>query len=47
VKFSPESGAAIYSLSISVEIPPNVSLQTVEEKLNQIQDQLNVNITME
>jgi glycine cleavage system transcriptional repressor len=47
VKFSPESGAAIYSLSISVEIPPNVSLQTVEEKLNQIEDQLNVNITME
>lgn len=47
VKFSPESGAAIYSLSLSVEIPPDLSLQTVEQRLNQIEDQLNVNITME
>ncbi|MBI9092366.1 MAG: hypothetical protein JEZ12_24385 [Desulfobacterium sp.] len=47
VKFSPESGAAIYSLSISVEIPQSLSLKTVEQRLHQIEDQLNVNITME
>ena len=47
VKFSPESGTAIYSLSLSVEIPQNVSLQTVEQRLNQIGDQLNVDITVE
>jgi len=47
MKFSPESGAAIYSLSLSVEIPQNISLQTVEQRLNQIEDQLNVDITVE
>jgi len=47
VKFSPESGAAIYCLSISLEIPKNVSRQTVEQGLNQIEDQLNVDITVE
>ncbi len=47
VKFSPESGAAIYSMALSVEIPQNVSLQTVEQELNQIGDQLNVDITVE
>jgi len=47
VKFSPESGAAIYYLSLSVEIPQNISLQTVEQRLNQIEDELNVDITVE
>ncbi len=47
MKFSPESGAAIYSLSLSVEIPQKLSLQTVEQRLKEIEDQLNVNITME
>jgi len=47
VKFSPESGAAIYRMELSVEIPQNVSLQTVEQELNQIGDQLNVDITVE
>ena len=47
VKFSPESGAAIYSLSLSIEIPKNISLETVEQGLHQIEDQLNVDITVE
>ena len=47
VKFSPESGVAIYSMALSVEIPQKVSLQNVEQGLNQIGDQLNVDITVE
>ena len=47
MKFSPESGAAFYSLSISVEIPQNLTMQTLEQNLNQIEDQLNVDITVE
>jgi len=47
VKFSPESGAAIYSVSLSIEIPKNISLETVEQGLDQIEDQLNVDITVE
>ncbi len=47
VKFSPESGIAIYSMALSVEIPQKLSLQSVEQGLNQIGDQLNVDITVE
>ncbi len=47
VKFSPESGGAIYCLSIWVEIPQNITLQTLEQGLHQIEDQLNVDITVE
>lgn len=47
VKFSPESGAAIYNLSLLVEIPRNLSLQSIEQGLHQIEDQLHVNISME
>ncbi|MCP4110340.1 MAG: hypothetical protein GY749_33260 [Desulfobacteraceae bacterium] len=47
VKFSPESGSPIYSMELSIEIPPDVSLQTLEQGLNQIGDQLNVDITVE
>ncbi len=47
MKLSPESGAAIYSMTLLVEIPQKVSLQSVEQGLNQIGDQLNVDITVE
>jgi len=47
VKFSPESGAAIYCLSLAVEIPHKVSLPTVEQKLHQIEEELHVDITLE
>ncbi|MCP4114342.1 MAG: ACT domain-containing protein [Desulfobacteraceae bacterium] len=47
VKFSPESGAAIYNLSISVEIPHKVSLETVEQKLHRLEEELHVHVTLE
>ncbi len=47
VKLSPESGAAIYSMTLSVEIPSELSLNTVEEGLGRIGDQLNVDATIE
>ncbi len=47
VRSSPESGVAIYSMTIAVEIPKELSLQTVEEGLSRIGDRLGVDVTME
>ena len=47
VKFSPESGIAIYSMALSVEIPAEISLRTVEDGLSRIGNQLNVDVTIE
>jgi glycine cleavage system transcriptional repressor len=47
VKLSPESGIAIYSMTLLVEIPREISLQTVEDGLSQIGDQLNVDVNIE
>lgn len=47
MKSSPESGAAIYSMTLSVEIPTEISLHTVEEGLSRIGGQLNVDVTIE
>ena len=47
VKSSPESGAAIYSMTLLVEIAKELSLQTVEDGLGRIGDQLNVDVTIE
>ncbi|MBW1867668.1 MAG: hypothetical protein JRI38_08035 [Deltaproteobacteria bacterium] len=47
MKLSPESGTAIYSMTLLVEIPPEISLQSMEERLNRIGDQLNVDVTIE
>ena len=47
MKLSPESGGTIYSLTLSIEIPAEISLQTVADGLSQIGDQLNVDITIE
>ncbi len=47
VKSSPESGAAIYSMIILVEIPTELPLQTVEEGLGRIGDLLNVDVSLE
>ena len=47
VRLSPESGAAIYSMTLLVEISKELSLQTVEDGLNRIGNQLNVDVTME
>lgn len=47
VRLSPESGAAIYSMTLLVEIAKELSLQTVEDGLSRIGDQLNVDVTIE
>jgi glycine cleavage system transcriptional repressor len=47
VKSSPESGAAIYSMKLVVEIPEKISIDILEKGLNQVGDQLQVDITIE
>ncbi len=42
---SPESGAALYTMEIKVEIPQGAPLDNIEEELSQIADELNVDIT--
>jgi len=46
VDCSPESGAAIYSMEIQVEIPQGAPLENIEQELAQIADELNVDITV-
>ncbi len=46
VKSSPESGAAIYSMMLVVEIPAATSITIVRNGLEQVGDQLNVDITI-
>lgn len=46
-RLSPQSGAAMYVMKIVVEIPAQLSLQTVEDGLGQIGDQLNVDVSLE
>ncbi len=46
VTLSPESGTAIYSMTLVVEIPAQLSLATVEDGLGQIGEQLNVDVTL-
>jgi glycine cleavage system transcriptional repressor len=47
VTSSPESGAAIYNMTLMVEIPGNTSMDSLEKGLNQVGDQLHVDITIE
>jgi glycine cleavage system transcriptional repressor len=47
VKSSPESGAAIYNMTLMVEIPSKMPLDIVEKGLNDVGEQLNVDITIE
>jgi glycine cleavage system transcriptional repressor len=46
-RLSPQSGAAMYVMTIVVEIPTQLSLETVEDGLGQIGDQLNVDVNLE
>lgn len=46
VKSSPESGAALYSMTMEIAIPRRLTLATVENGLSRIGDQLQVDITM-
>lgn len=47
VRMSPQSGAALYTMTIQVEIPNTLSLQNLEDGLGQIGDQLNVDVTVD
>ncbi len=47
MKLSPESGAAIYVMTIQVELPSHLSLQTIEDGLGRIGDKLNVDVSIE
>ena len=46
IRQSPQSGASLYSMTIHVDIPENLSLQNVEEGLGAIGDRLNVDVTI-
>jgi glycine cleavage system transcriptional repressor len=46
VTLSPESGTAIYSMTLVVEIPTKLPLPAVEDGLGQIGEQLNVDVTL-
>lgn len=47
MKFTPESGAAIYSMKISVEIPEEISINELVNGLSSIGDALNVDISLD
>jgi glycine cleavage system transcriptional repressor len=47
MSYSPESGTAIYSMKIGIEIPEQISRGSLAHGLNQIADELNVDITFE
>ncbi len=44
-QFMPQSGTALYSMEINVQIPKTVSLDEFDEGLSKIGDELNVEIT--
>jgi len=44
---SPQSGTALYTMTIEVEIPKGFSLQELEDGLNEIGDELNVDVTID
>jgi len=44
---SPESGTAIYTMEIQVEVPEDISLDNLDEGLAKIGDELNLEITVE
>jgi glycine cleavage system transcriptional repressor len=43
-KFSPNSGTAIFSMEIQVDIPDTVSIQTLDRDLDSLANELNVDI---
>jgi len=44
--FSPESGAALYTVEIEVAIPEAVELKSLEKGLDRIGDELNLDVTL-
>jgi glycine cleavage system transcriptional repressor len=47
VRSSPQSGSAIYAMTIQVEIPKDLSLAKLEEALTGIGDELNVDVVID
>jgi glycine cleavage system transcriptional repressor len=47
VRSSPESGAALYTMTIQVEVPSSISLEDIESGLNRIGEELHVDVTVE
>ncbi len=45
-KFSPNSGTAMYSMEIDAKIPDAVSVEDIEENLEQLANELNVDISL-
>jgi len=45
-KASPESGAPIYCMDIHIQVPEEVSLDQVEDKLGSVADELHVDVVM-
>ena len=45
-KLSPQSGAALYDMTIKVEIPRTCSVAELEEGLAGVGDELNVDVTI-
>lgn len=45
-KFSPNSGTALYTMTIETKIPEQVSIEQLEEKLDDLSGELNVDITL-
>lgn len=45
-KASPESGAPIYSMDIHIQVPEQISLDEVEDKLTDVADELHVDVLM-
>ncbi len=45
-KASPQSGAAIYSMDIHIQVPEEIPLDQVEEELSQLADELHVDVSM-
>ena len=44
--FEPESGAAYYIMEIQIEVPEGTPLDDIEQGLSQIEEELNVDITL-
>ncbi len=47
MKYTPESGAAVYAMKISVEIPEGVSVEALADGLTDIGDALNVDVSID
>ncbi len=47
IQHSPESGEAIYSMRIEVEIPEGVELNTIREGLGRVESELHLEITLD